>query len=93
MKRKGWSPSEHDMQSVVAIHNGVNERAWSEVQGCMTYLFIYIAVSKQAYMLSHQTQPCSPTQRIIFVLPLFTSLLKSSETMIHIRVGFVVSPS
>lgn len=31
MKRKGWSPSEHDMQSVVAIHNGVNERAWSEV--------------------------------------------------------------
>lgn len=31
MKRKGWSPSEQDMQSVVAIHNGVNERAWSEV--------------------------------------------------------------
>lgn len=31
MRRKGWSPSEQDMQSVVAIHNGVNERAWSEV--------------------------------------------------------------
>lgn len=31
MKRKGWSPSEQDMESVVAIHNGVNERAWSEV--------------------------------------------------------------
>ncbi len=34
MKRKGWSPSEQDMQSVVAIHNGVNERAWSEVSCC-----------------------------------------------------------
>ena len=32
MRRKGWSPSEQDMQSVVAIHNGVNERAWSEVR-------------------------------------------------------------
>lgn len=31
MKRKGWSPSEQDMEAVVAIHNGVNERAWSEV--------------------------------------------------------------
>ena len=36
MKRKGWSPSEQDMQSVVAIHNGVNERAWSEVSWCST---------------------------------------------------------
>lgn len=37
MKRKGWSPSEQDMKQVVAIHNGVNERAWSEVScllGC-----------------------------------------------------------
>ena len=50
MKRKGWSPSEHDMQSVVAIHNGVNERAWSEVQGCMTHLFTYIAVLEQAFI-------------------------------------------
>lgn len=32
MKRKGWSPSEQDMKQVVAIHNGVNERAWSEVR-------------------------------------------------------------
>ena len=31
MRRKGWNPSEDDMQAVVAIHNGVNERAWSEV--------------------------------------------------------------
>ena len=31
MRRKGWSPSEQDMEAVVAIHNGVNERAWSEV--------------------------------------------------------------
>ena len=31
MRRKGWSPAEQDMESVVAIHNAVNERAWQEV--------------------------------------------------------------
>ena len=31
MRRKGWSPDENDMASVVAIHNAVNERAWQEV--------------------------------------------------------------
>ena len=31
MRRKGWSPAERDMASVVAIHNAVNERAWQEV--------------------------------------------------------------
>jgi hypothetical protein len=31
MRRKGYQPSEHDMNMVVAIHNAVNERAWSEV--------------------------------------------------------------
>ena len=31
MRRKGWSPDEQDMASVVAIHNAVNERAWQEV--------------------------------------------------------------
>ncbi|GLC53213.1 hypothetical protein PLESTB_000720400 [Pleodorina starrii] len=31
MKRKGWDPQAEDMRSVVAIHNGVNERAWREV--------------------------------------------------------------
>lgn len=31
MQRKGWSPREEDMPTVVAIHNAVNERAWGEV--------------------------------------------------------------
>ena len=31
MRRKGWSPDENDMASVVAIHNAVYERAWQEV--------------------------------------------------------------
>jgi len=31
MRRKGWQPDERDMPAVVAIHNAVNERAWSEV--------------------------------------------------------------
>lgn len=31
MRRKGWSPTEDDMTTVVSIHNAVNERAWREV--------------------------------------------------------------
>eukprot|EP00879_Flechtneria_rotunda_P021469 GHRR01022626.1.p1 GENE.GHRR01022626.1~~GHRR01022626.1.p1 ORF type:complete len:156 (+),score=30.41 GHRR01022626.1:268-735(+) len=31
MQRKGWDPSEKDMNRVVAIHNTVNERAWQHV--------------------------------------------------------------
>mmetsp|Transcript_17784 Transcript_17784/g.35131 ORF Transcript_17784/g.35131 Transcript_17784/m.35131 type:complete len:288 (+) Transcript_17784:277-1140(+) len=31
MKRKGWEPREEDMRIVLAIHNHVNDRAWSEV--------------------------------------------------------------
>ena len=44
MKRKGWSPSEHDMKQVVAIHNGVNERAWSEV--CWASLHVALQVAR-----------------------------------------------
>ncbi len=31
MKRKGWDAKEEDMPAIVAIHNGVNERAWHQV--------------------------------------------------------------
>ena len=31
MQRKGWSPREDDMSSVVAIHNAVNEQTWKEI--------------------------------------------------------------
>lgn len=31
MKRKGWPADPKDMQSIVAIHNGVNERAWHQI--------------------------------------------------------------
>uniref|UniRef100_A0A7S4DXX3 Holocytochrome c-type synthase n=1 Tax=Lotharella globosa TaxID=91324 RepID=A0A7S4DXX3_9EUKA len=31
MKRKGYQPKEEDMQSVVAIHNTVNEKTWKKV--------------------------------------------------------------
>jgi cytochrome c heme-lyase len=31
MKRKGYNPHEEDMDSVIAIHNAVNERTWQEV--------------------------------------------------------------
>jgi hypothetical protein len=31
MKRKGWTPDEQDMKSVVSIHNAVNERCWREI--------------------------------------------------------------
>ncbi|KAG5366502.1 putative cytochrome c1 heme lyase [Yarrowia sp. B02] len=32
MKRKQWDPQAEDMQSIVPIHNAVNERAWFEIQ-------------------------------------------------------------
>ena len=31
MTKKGWSPNERDMQTIVSIHNAVNERAWYQV--------------------------------------------------------------
>ena len=31
MRRKGYAPREEEMQTVVAIHNSVNERTWSQV--------------------------------------------------------------
>ena len=30
-QRKGWNPREQDMSSIVAIHNIVNEKGWSQV--------------------------------------------------------------
>ena len=32
MRRKGYSPEETDMKTVVPIHNAVNERAWKEIR-------------------------------------------------------------
>lgn len=31
MKRKNWNPEEQDMETVVPIHNAVNERAWLHI--------------------------------------------------------------
>ncbi len=31
MQRKGWHADPSDMPSIVAIHNGVNERAWHQI--------------------------------------------------------------
>jgi hypothetical protein len=31
MKRKGWDPKAEDAQSIVAVHNTINEKAWSLV--------------------------------------------------------------
>ncbi len=32
MLRKGWNPSEKDMNTIVSIHNVVNEQSWKQVQ-------------------------------------------------------------
>lgn len=32
MKKKGWDPSERDMDVVVSIHNSVNEQCWRQVR-------------------------------------------------------------
>lgn len=37
MKRKGYSPSEADIPSVLYIHNHVNEQGWSKVQEWEAY--------------------------------------------------------
>jgi cytochrome c heme-lyase len=31
MKKKGYNPQEHEVGSILAIHNVVNERSWSEI--------------------------------------------------------------
>ncbi|KAJ2233541.1 Cytochrome c1 heme lyase [Coemansia sp. RSA 485] len=31
MRRKNWDPKERDMQTVVPIHNAVNEKCWSQI--------------------------------------------------------------
>ena len=31
MRRKGWDPQEEDMETIVAIHNAVNEQGWRKV--------------------------------------------------------------
>jgi cytochrome c heme-lyase len=31
MRRKGWDPQAEDMPAILAIHNAVNERGWSQV--------------------------------------------------------------
>lgn len=31
MRRKNWSPHEHDMKTVVPIHNAVNEMCWKQI--------------------------------------------------------------
>jgi cytochrome c heme-lyase len=31
MRKKGWDPREEDMETVVAIHNNVNEKTWRKV--------------------------------------------------------------
>ncbi|KAJ1646062.1 Cytochrome c1 heme lyase [Dispira simplex] len=37
MKRKNWPADEHDMRSVVAIHNIVNERTWKKIMEWEAY--------------------------------------------------------
>lgn len=45
MQRKGYNPSAEDMQTVVSIHNTVNERAWKEVMEYERYHFSYVFLS------------------------------------------------
>lgn len=41
MKRKGWNPQEADVPVILAIHNAVNEKGWTQIKqwealrGCM----------------------------------------------------------
>eukprot|EP00967_Tisochrysis_lutea_P136838 scaffold244656_cov22-Tisochrysis_lutea.AAC.3 len=55
---QGWNPQAPDMPMVVAIHNSVNERAWSEV-----------GEQRFAYLSHVPCGHCSKLQRIL-TLPL-----------------------
>jgi len=63
MQRKGWNPSERDMSSVVAIHNAVNERTWSEV---MKWEKMHCAVCTQPRLVKFHGRPTdySPKARL-----------------------------
>jgi Cytochrome c/c1 heme lyase len=44
MRRKGYQPAEKDMGMVVAIHNAVNERTWSQIAMVERHLHPYVLV-------------------------------------------------
>lgn len=67
MKRKGWNPKEHDMSTVVAIHNAVNERSWAEV---MRWEKKYHCECEQPKLLRFQGKPkdLSPKARLLTLM-------------------------
>lgn len=60
MRRKGYQPSEQDMNMVVAIHNAVNERAWSEV---LAWENLHTSSCGQPKLLKFEGRPKDLTPR------------------------------
>ena len=54
MKRKGYSPSEKDMDVVVPIHNMVNEQAWVQVCKYEKLHQVYILMLIKGSMVQSQ---------------------------------------
>ena len=57
MKRKGYNPQEQEVSSILAIHNVVNERSWSEIlkweafRGCLDPTLARFIGSPKSYPL------------------------------------------
>ena len=61
MRRKGYAPREQEMDAVVAIHNSVNERAWSQVLAWERVLHPQCAAGLQ--LLRFEGKPDQPTPK------------------------------
>lgn len=65
MKRKGWPAEAADMQSIVAIHNGVNERAWNHI---LRYEALHDGCYPKLVRFQGRPQDYSPKARLLNLL-------------------------
>jgi len=61
MRRKGYEPREEEMNAVVAIHNSVNERTWSQVLDYEATLYPECLTGLR--LLRFQGKPDEPTPK------------------------------
>eukprot|EP00326_Haptolina_ericina_P018096 CAMPEP_0181194432 /NCGR_PEP_ID=MMETSP1096-20121128/14337_1 /TAXON_ID=156174 ORGANISM="Chrysochromulina ericina, Strain CCMP281" /NCGR_SAMPLE_ID=MMETSP1096 /ASSEMBLY_ACC=CAM_ASM_000453 /LENGTH=225 /DNA_ID=CAMNT_0023283941 /DNA_START=94 /DNA_END=772 /DNA_ORIENTATION=- len=63
MRRKGFTPKEEDMRTVVAIHNTVNEQAWQEI---MKWESLHPDCTKARKLARFEGKPDDPTLKARF---------------------------
>lgn len=63
MKRKNWNPDERDMNSIIPIHNAVNERCWREI---LKWEAMHKSVCSTPKLLKFQGRPKDYTPKARF---------------------------